>query len=199
MGTPIRKRPHGRRIDERFALHQCQPRADKLNARQREICRADPAFLEALKSRVGSPERFAAFLAGSPFYIEWEDSCKRCGDYKRRVRDRSCYGCHLKRGRENFERMKAGVAPEAGRSQASHLDLLERRRRERSGECIEKQFDGLLARRWPTGRLEIIYPDGERDEDINQRTPREILNAISHVPQLRQVLIWAGWTAWPEE
>jgi len=147
---------------------------------------------------VASPERFAAFLDGSAFYIDWERPCGRCGDYKRRVRDRSCYGCHLGRGRAAFEQMKAGISPQTQRSRAGHLDLLERRQRERSGEFMECEFDGLIARRWPTGRLEISLPNGEHDEDINRRSSREILNAISHYPQLRDALCWAGWTEWPD-
>ena len=196
MELPISRpnRPHGPQRDPRFALHQRQPRADKLDARQRTLCLVDPAFREALRGRVASEERFSAFMDGAAFYIALERPCAKCGNYRKRTRDRSCYGCHLQRGGENFERMKAGIAPTVGCSKDSHLDLLERKRAAKRGEYVEREFDGLVAKRWPTGRLEVTLPDGEHDHDLNDRSMTEIMNAITHYPQLRDVLRWAGWT-----
>ena len=56
-------RPTLRRFDPRFALHQRQPRADKLDARQRHLCTIDTAYKNALGQRVANAERFSAFLA----------------------------------------------------------------------------------------------------------------------------------------
>jgi hypothetical protein len=148
---------------------------------------------------VVSAERFSAFVDGAAFYLAVERPCGKCGNFRKRTRDRSCYGCHLARGRGNFERMKAGIAPDVNRSKDSHLDLLERKRAERNGEFLEREFDGLIAKRWPTGRLEITLPSGEHDHDLNGRTPREILNAMRVYPQLRDALRWAGWTEWSAE
>lgn len=50
------KKPVRPRHDPRFVLHQRQSRADKLDARQRRICLADPAFKEALRARVASDD-----------------------------------------------------------------------------------------------------------------------------------------------
>lgn len=196
MEPPISRpnRPHGPQSDPRFALHQRQPRADKLDARQRSLCHADPAFREALRARVASAERFAAFMDGAAFYIALERPCAKCGEFKKRTRDRSCYGCHLRRGGENFERMKAGLAPEVGRNQASHLDLLERKRAERNGKHVARSFGDLVAKQWPTGRLEIVFPDGYREADMSTLKDWELLNALDEFPMLEDALLWAGWT-----
>jgi hypothetical protein len=150
--------------------------------------------LEALRTRVASPARFAAFLDGTPFYIDLERPCAKCGDFKKRVRDRSCYRCHLWRGGENFERMKAGVAPKAERSKDGHLDLLERKRAEREGEHLERSFGGLVAKRWPLGRLEVVFPDGYHQHDLRTLKDFELLNAIDEFPMLADAMEWAGWT-----
>ena len=59
---------------------------------------------------------------------------------------------HLNRGAENFERMRAGIAPKVMRSKDGHLDLLERKKREREGECVTREFGAITVTRWPTGR-----------------------------------------------
>lgn len=143
---------------------------------------------------MASPERFSAFLDGSAWYIDWDKGCGRCGEHKRRVRDRSCYGCHLRRGRDAFEQMKAGISPKTQRSRAGHLDVLERQQRERSGEHIKREFDGLVATRWPTGRLEVTFPDGWHEPDMSKVEYHGMRRAISDFPQLARALEWAGWT-----
>jgi hypothetical protein len=190
--------PSGRSVgpqtDARFTLHQRQPRADKLDARQRTLCHADPAFLAALRARVASSARFAAFLDGAPFYVAVEGPCGKCGDYRKRTRDRSCYGCHLRRSGENFERMKARLAPVVQRRIDSHLDLLERNRAEARGQHLSRAFGNLVAKRWPTGRLEIRFPDGHHEADLSKLPARELLNAMEEFPALEEALTWAGWT-----
>lgn len=184
----------GPRTDARFTLHQRQPRANKLDARQRSLCDADPAFLAALEARVASSARFAAFLDGAPFYVAVERHCGKCGDYRKRTRDRSCYGCHLARSGENFERMKARLAPVIQRGKDSHLDLLERKRAEAKGEHVSHMFGDLAAKRWPTGRLEITFPDGHQEADLSELPSPELLNALEEYPSLEEALTWAGWT-----
>ena len=50
------KRPaYGPADDPRFTLHHRQPRANKLDARQRLLCLADPAYAEALGNPALSP------------------------------------------------------------------------------------------------------------------------------------------------
>ena len=187
-------RRHGPQSDPRFTLHQSQPRADKLDARQRRLCLADHGFKEALRQRVSSEERFSAFLDGAAFYIALERPCPKCGDFRKRTRDRSCYGCHLGRGGENFERMKAGLDPHVFRRMDGHLDLLQRQRAEREGEFLERRFGELVARRLPLGRLEIIFPDGWQEEDLAKLREDELINAIREFPALKEALEWAGWT-----
>lgn len=183
----------GPRSDPRFVLHHCQPRADKLDARQRRLCQADQAFLEALRARVASPARFAAFLDRTPFYIALDRPCAKCGDFKKRTRDRSCYGCHVRRGGENFERMKAGLSPHVTRSKDGHLDLLERKRRERDGEYLEREFGNITVRQWPTGRLEVIFPDGHCEPDLAKTGGRHVEHLMEMLPELKDALIWANW------
>lgn len=184
----------GPNYDPRFALHQRQPRADKLDRRQRLLCRADPAFAEALRIRVASPMRFEAFLEGLALYVDFERACARCGGVKKRTRDRSCYGCHLARGGTNFERMKAGLAPVASRNKDSISDMQSRMRAERDGVFREQTFSGLIAKRWPAGRLEVILPDGYTIPDMSELDYAGIKLALSDFPQLAEALSWAGWT-----
>jgi hypothetical protein len=193
FNIPKLTRPHGPQSDQRFNLHKRQPRADKLDPRQRRLCHTDPAFREALRSRVGSPERLAAFLDALPFYLAVDRPCGSCGDFRKRTRDRSCYGCHLSRSRPNFTRMRAGEAPQVSRSMDSHLDLLERRRAERSGDHESRQFGGLTVTRYPTGRLEVVFPDGFRDPDLSKRPAAEIYRLMDMLPELKDALVWAGW------
>lgn len=186
-------RPHGPQSDPRFTLHHRQPRADKLDARQRRLCLVDHTFKEALRARVASAERFSAFMDGAAFYIALERSCAKCGDFRKRTRDRSCYRCHLLRGAENFERMKAGLAPKVMRNKDSHLDLLERQRAERGGDCDTRQFGSLTVTRWPTGRLEVLFPDGFHEPDLAKTDRRHVYRLMDTLPELKDALIWAGW------
>ncbi len=186
-------RPHGPRRDPRFALHQRQPRADKLDAEQRRLCHADPAFREALRARVASANRFSAFLAGASYYNDLERPCGKCGSGRRRTRDRSCYTCHLRRGGTNFERMKAGIAPVVNRSKAGHLDLLERQRAEREGECETRTFGTITVTRWPLGRLEVLFPDGYREPDLSKQDGKHVHRLMEMLPELQDALVWAGW------
>lgn len=174
-------------------MHHKQPRAAKLDVRQRELCRADPAFRSALEQRVSCSRRFDAFLAGTAFYVAAEMPCERCGDFRKRTRDRACYGCHLQRGAANFERIQAGITPEVMRTKASHLDLLERQKAERNGEKDSRVFGTIAATRWPTGRLEILFPDGYVDHDLAANDGDHIQRLIGMLPELRDALEWAGW------
>ena len=186
-------RPHGPQSDSRFTPHHRQPRADKLDARQRRLCLADHAFEEALRARVTSAERFSAFMDGAAYYIALERPCPKCGDFRKRTRDRSCYRCHLVRGGENFERMKAGLAPKVIRNKDSHLDLLARQRAEREGECDIRAFGTITVTRWPTGRLEVLFSDGFREHDLAKTDPRHVYQLMDTLPELKDALIWAGW------
>lgn len=190
---PTQSRAHGPQSDPRFSLHQRQPRADKLDARQRRLCDADPAFKEALQCRVSSAERWAAFMDGASYYIALERPCASCGDFRKRTRDRSCYRCHLLRGAENFERIKLGLPPKVMRRKDSHLDLLEREQRERAGECQVREFGSITVTRWPTGRLEVLFPDGYRELDLAKRGGQHVHRLMDMLPELKHALIWAGW------
>jgi hypothetical protein len=188
------KLPYGPAKDARFTLHHRQPRADKLDARQRKLCHADPAFAEALGRRVANPARFSAFMAGVASYVAIDGLCPKCGNFRRRTRDRSCYACHLRRGGENFERIKAKLAPIVGRSKDSHLDLLKRQKAERDDEHDARQFGDISAKRWPTGKLEVTFPDGHVEPDMNKLPFNECMYALEMYPGLRDVLRWAGWS-----
>jgi hypothetical protein len=186
-------RPYGPNHDGRFTLHQRQPRADKLDARQRAICQADPAYADALRKRVSNEGRFAAFMAGVPSYVDIGALCPRCGNFRRRTRDRSCYACHLARSGSNFERMKAGLAPKVARSRDSYLDLIERQAADRNDEFSERHFGDLVARVWPLGKLEVTFPDGYVEPDFSKLSWQACRNAADQYPGLLDVFRWAGW------
>ena len=186
--------PTGPNYDPRFALHQRQPRADKLDPRQRLLCRVNPAYADALRVRVASSARFSAFLNGVALYVDMERPCGKCGSVRKRTRDRSCYGCHLARGGPNFERMKAGLAPLAAQNQDGLSNRQSRERAERDGRYEERAFQGLVAKLWPMGRLEVTFPDGYREPDMAKLDYQGMKHAISDFPQLTHALEWAGWT-----
>lgn len=89
--------------------------------------------------------------------------------------------------------MKAGLSPIKDRSLDSHLDLLARRKAERNGDHQLRQFGSIAAKLWPTGRLEITFPDGFHEPDLNKRDPREIWLLKHELPDLADALKWAGW------
>jgi hypothetical protein len=188
------KRPYGPNADARFTLHQRQPRADKLDARQRRLCKTDPPFAAALEKRVANPARFYAFMARLPSYVDVDRPCPKCKSIKRRTRDRSCYTCHLARSGENFERIRAGLAPVAQRSNASHLDLIERKKAERNGEYVTRQFGSMTVRSWPLGRLDLVLPDGREVANFEKLTWQECKRAVDMFPDLKDALRWAGWS-----
>jgi hypothetical protein len=89
--------------------------------------------------------------------------------------------------------MKAGLAPKVMRSKDSHLDLLERQRAERGGECDTREFGTITVTQWPTGPLEVLFPDGYREPDLAKTDPRHVYRLMDMLPELRDALVWAGW------
>ena len=77
--------------------------------------------------------------------------------------------------------MKAGLTPKVMRNKDSHLDLLEGQRREREGDCISASSGPL--ERWPTGRLEVVFPTGTT-ADPWKRKPEEVYRAMELLPEL---------------
>ncbi len=188
-----RNQSYGPKTDARFTLHHRQPRADKLDVRQRKLCHADAAFAEALGRRVANPARFSAFMAGAASYVALEALCPKCGHFRRRTRDRGCYSCHLRRGGENFARIRAKLAPLVSRTKDSHLDLLQRQKADREHEFTARQFGDLSAKVWPMGRLEVTFPDGYIESDFSALSWRACRNAVEQYPVMMEVFRWAGW------
>jgi hypothetical protein len=137
-----------------FAGHHRQPRADKLDKRQQQICTVDHAYASALQQRVSDVNRWAAFMAGQSWYGS-DNLCKRCSSHKRRVYNRECWTCRTTSRAENWQRILAGKSPLANRSLAGHLAILEATRREKLGECEERAIGDWTARQYPTGRLAV--------------------------------------------
>ena len=133
-------------------------------------------------------------MAGTASYVAIDGLCPKCGNFRRRTRDRSCYACHLRRGVENFERIKAKLAPIVSRSKESHLDLLQRQKADREDEFSVRQFGDISAKVWPLGRLEVTFPDGYVEPDMTKLSWRACINALEMYPGLRDVMRWAGWS-----
>lgn len=89
--------------------------------------------------------------------------------------------------------MKAGVPIIKSRNRDSHLDLLARRKREKHGEFDAAQFGSLIARRFPTGRLEITFPDGHVETAVDKASPEYVQRMIELLPEMNDVLRWARW------
>jgi hypothetical protein len=89
--------------------------------------------------------------------------------------------------------MKARLAPKVKQSRDGYLDVLERQRREKSNEFAVKEFGQISVKRFPTGRLEITYPDGYVEPDLNKLSGQRVWELIEMLPELKDALIWAGW------
>jgi hypothetical protein len=75
----------------------------------------------------------------------------------------------------------------------SHLDVLARQRAEKNGEHEERQFGEVTVRRFPTGRLEVTYPDGFVEPDLSKQSGRHVHRLMDLLPELKDALVWAGW------
>lgn len=89
--------------------------------------------------------------------------------------------------------MKAGLSPIKKRSLDSHLDLLERQKREKEGDFIARQFGRVFVRRFPTGRLEVTFPDGFVEPDLSKTDGPHVWRLMEMLPEMKEALIWAGW------
>ena len=76
---------------------------------------------------------------------------------------------------------------------ASHLDLLARQRAEREGDCEVRTFGSVTVTRWPTGRLEVLFPDGYVEPDLSKRDGKHTHRLTEMLPELKDALVWAGW------
>ena len=73
------------------------------------------------------------------------------------------------------------------------MDLLAREQAERDGERDTRQFGSLTVIRWPTGRLEVLFPDGHREHDLAKTDARHVHRLMEMLPELKDALVWAGW------
>ena len=182
-----------------MALYGRLPRASILDSQQRKIALADPAYRAALGKRVRSADRFAAHMAGTPFFAVPERPCGHCGGIRKRPRDHTCYDCVLRSNRTDWQMMQAGISPPAKRSLGGHRDALARQKRERGGENVRRTWPthippGKLAvTLWPTGKTDVLFPDGHHEPDLGKLSGRDVQRLCGILPELREALAWAGW------
>lgn len=182
-----------------MALYGRQPRASILDSAQRKIALADPAYRAALRRRVRSADRFAAYMAGKPYFAAPARPCKHCGGIRKRPRDHTCYDCILRSNRTDWQMMQAGIRPPAQRSLASHRDVLARLKRERDGESLSRTWvtqnpPGVLTVTLsPTGKTDVLFPDGWNAEDFEKLGGHRVHRLCGILPELREALAWAGW------
>lgn len=138
-------------------------------------------------------------MAGTKTYNAPDKPCSRCGGMVRRVLNRACQICGLRRSRKGWSAIKAGLRPDAKQSRPGYLDALARQRRERAGESISRTWETadppgtLTVTRWPTGRTEVLFPDGHREADLGQLDGRHVHRLRTILPELGKALAWAGW------
>lgn len=89
--------------------------------------------------------------------------------------------------------MKAGLSPVVFRNMDSHLDLLARTKAERADEFVAAQFGQLSVKRYPTGRLEVTFPDGHCEPDLSKCESSHVQRLMQMLPELNDALVWAGW------
>ena len=148
---------YGKVLDNRFAGHHRQPRGDKLDRRQRQICEVDHSYATALQQRISDPNRWAAFTARQTWYGS-DNLCKRCGSHKRRVYNRECWTCRTNSRADNWQRILAGQMAVSTRSRDGYHAILDAKRREKHGEFEEYAVGDWTARQYPMGRLAVSCP-----------------------------------------
>lgn len=189
---PKQGQNYGPAFDPRFTMHQLQPRGFRLTSKQRDVCRRDPAFRQALRQRVADPARWAAFMSGAVWFTG--KTCSRCGSQRRRVRSCDCYDCMLKRNRQDWDLIQSGHGPTSQRTRDSYLDRFERQRRERAGEYEEYVSGAFTARQYPTGRLSLVSPQHSINQpDMARLDGGTVHRLAEQYPDVLEVLRWAGW------
>lgn len=89
--------------------------------------------------------------------------------------------------------MKAELAPHVQQSRDGYLDRLERERAEKKGEHVVRQFGEITIKRFPMGRLEVTYPGGFVEHDLNKVSGQDVWRLMELLPDLKDALVWAGW------
>jgi hypothetical protein len=203
----VKEHKFGKRLDSRFTVHHKQPRGDKLDNRQRQICGVDHAYAAALQQRVSDSNRWAAFMARQTWYGS-DNLCKRCGSHKRRVYNRECWTCRTNSRADNWQRILAGQMHISKRSRDGHLAILDAKRREKGGEFEEHAVGDWTARQYPMGRLAVSCPSavvqGSATDthpptlafdcpDLSKADPRLVHWLAERNPDFLLLLRWASW------
>jgi hypothetical protein len=89
--------------------------------------------------------------------------------------------------------MKAGLAPKVNQSRDGYLDRIELSKAAKGPPQDARRFGDLTAQWWPTGRLEITFPDGRVEPDFSKLSWHQAMGALEAHPDLRPLLAWAGW------
>jgi hypothetical protein len=157
--------------------------------RKREHVRGCVECQRRANRQVSDPYRLAAWIEGAKVYDG--DRCSKCNGTSRRVRDGSCYSCHLKDS--PLDPSQRARVPRHSRD--GWLARQDERRREAAGEVYAFEVGDFLARVYPTGRLAV---DCDRlhihTEDWAKVPPARIFEIGSSEPDLVEVMRRAGWS-----
>jgi hypothetical protein len=157
--------------------------------RKREHVRGCIECQRAASRQISDPSRLAAWIAGAKVYDGAR--CHKCNGARRRVRDGSCYSCHLKDSPlDPSQRLRV-----PRHSRDGWLARQDERRREATGEVWAFEVGDFRARVYPTGRLAV---DCDRlhihSADWAKVLPARIFEIGSREPDLVEVMRRAGWS-----
>ncbi|MCC8405227.1 hypothetical protein LJ655_25690 [Paraburkholderia sp. MMS20-SJTN17] len=157
--------------------------------RKREHVRGCVECQRRTGGQIADPYRLAAWLEGAKVYDGAR--CSKCGSTRRRVRDGSCYGCHLKDSPlDPSQRVRV---PQHSRD--GWLARLDEKRKEAAGEVWAFEVGDWRARVYPTGRLAV---DCDRlhihSEDWAKVPPARVFEIGTSEPDLVEVMRRAGWS-----
>jgi hypothetical protein len=180
---PLVQHPH---VDIRGKLNTgASPQAQH----KREHFRGCPECQRRASRQIADPYRLAAWIEGAKVYDGVH--CSKCSGTRRRVRDGSCYGCHLKDSPlDPAQRVRV-----PRHSRDGWLDRLEVLRREAAGDVWAFEVGDWRARVYPTGRLALecdrLYI---HTEDWGKVPPARVFEIASSEPDLVEVMRRAGWS-----
>ncbi|MCP3712994.1 hypothetical protein M3I54_39935 [Paraburkholderia sp. CNPSo 3274] len=139
--------------------------------------------------QVADQFRLAAWIEGAKVYDGLR--CSKCSGTRRRVRDGSCYGCHLKDS--PLDPARRTRVPRHNRD--GWLGRLDARRKEAAGDVWVFEVGDWRARVYPTGRLAV---DCDRlnihSVDWGKVPPARIFEIAGSEPDLIEVMRQAGWS-----
>lgn len=157
--------------------------------RKREHIRGCSECQRRASRQIANPLRLAAWIEGAKVYDGAR--CPKCDGTRRRVRDGSCYACHLRNS--PLDPARRTRVPRHSRD--GWLARLNAMRKEMAGEVLAFEVGDWRARVYPTGRLALDCDRLHIHSEDWSKVPHERIFEIGGMePDLVEVMRRAGWS-----